>query len=208
MATSSYESDVFVNCPFDPAFKPIFDAIVFAISDCGFRPRCSLEIENAGQVRIDRILTLIRECRFGIHDISRTEADAETGLPRFNMPFELGIFLGTQRFGSGAQRRKVCLIFDKESFRCQSFISDISGQDIRSHHGKPGKAIEVVRNWLRTAHPEVSIPGGDAIAARYKLFASQLPAMCKQLKLVQKTLTFVDFMWLVSSWLRANSAVS
>ena len=27
---------VFVNCPFDKGFKPMFDAMVFAITDLGF----------------------------------------------------------------------------------------------------------------------------------------------------------------------------
>src|SRR5262249_5963635 len=30
-------------------------------------------------------------CKYGIHDISRTEVTSASGLPRFNMPLELGV---------------------------------------------------------------------------------------------------------------------
>jgi hypothetical protein len=63
-----------------------------------------LEIYNSGQVRIEKIFKLIENCQFGIHDISRTELDVESKLPRFNMPLEVGMFLGAQRFGAGRHR--------------------------------------------------------------------------------------------------------
>ncbi len=49
-------------------------------------------------------------------------------LPRFNMPLELGIFLGAKRFGSQKQKQKNGLILDREKYRYQSFCSDIAGQ--------------------------------------------------------------------------------
>ena len=45
-----YERSVFVNCPFDQRYKALFDCVVFAIIDCGFRARCALEIDDASQV--------------------------------------------------------------------------------------------------------------------------------------------------------------
>ncbi len=113
---SDFETSVFVNCPFDDAYKPMFEAIVFAVFDCGYRPRCALEAYDAGEVRIEKIAALVRNCRLGVHDISRTELNA-AGLPRFNMPFELGLFLGAKRFGNAVQRRKTCLVLDREPYR-------------------------------------------------------------------------------------------
>jgi hypothetical protein len=95
---------VFVNCPFDDAYQDLFEAIVFTIHDCGYVARSALEVDDGSQVRIDKIAALIAACRFGIHDISRTQPDTATGLPRFNMPFELGMFLGAKRYGRGAQK--------------------------------------------------------------------------------------------------------
>ena len=82
---SPYTSSVFINCPFDEAYKPIFDAIVFSVLDSGFTPRCSMEIDDSAQVRIDKIFRIIEECKYAIHDLSRTELDPEHNLPRFNV---------------------------------------------------------------------------------------------------------------------------
>ena len=103
-----YADSVFVNCPFDAEYQPIFHAIVFAIHDCGYVARCALEADDSGAVRIDKILAIIDQCKLGIHDISRTEL-SEQNLPRFNMPLELGLFLGARRFGEG-RAKKVTLI--------------------------------------------------------------------------------------------------
>ena len=110
----------------DAAYAPLFEPIIFALLDCGFTPRCALEVDDAGQVRFEKILALVKRCRFAIHDISRTELDRRNRLPRFNMPLELGLFLGAHRFGSGEQRRKACLVLDREPYRYQKFISDIA----------------------------------------------------------------------------------
>lgn len=159
----SQVQQVFINCPFDPQYKDLFEAIVFAVSDCGFRPRCALEVDDGSQIRIEKIFNIISDCRFGIHDISKTELDEGTLLPRFNMPLELGMFLGAKKYGQGEHRDKTCLILDRESYRYQKFISDISGQDIRSHGNDPRMSISIVRNWLRSSSPSITMPGGEAI---------------------------------------------
>lgn len=53
---ASYETSIFFNCPFDQPYKPTFHALVFTVFDCGYVPRCALEIDDAGQVRIEKIL--------------------------------------------------------------------------------------------------------------------------------------------------------
>lgn len=122
MPRGTYDQNVFVNCPFDPSYAPIFDAIIFAIHDCGFVARCALEENDSAQVRVEKVYGIISECRLGIHDVSRTELDTALGLPRFNMPLELGIFLGAREFGGGRQRQKRCLVLDRERFRYQAFL--------------------------------------------------------------------------------------
>ena len=101
---------------------------------------------DSSEVRIDKIARIIKDCRYGIHDISPTDSEAATGLPRFNMPLELGLFLGARRLGSKTDKTKACLIFDSERYRYQRFCSYIAGQDIQSHESNPGDAIRVVRN--------------------------------------------------------------
>jgi hypothetical protein len=144
-------ASVFINCPFDKQYQPIFDAIVFRVVACGFEPRCTLELTDAGEVRIENIYRLIARCNHSIHDISRTEVEDQSyRLPRFNMPLELGIFLGAKRFG-GRSSHKRCLIMDRAPYRYKRFISDIGGQDIKAHYMRPMNAIRHVRDWLQSA---------------------------------------------------------
>ena len=99
-------------------------------------------------MKIERI---VEECRFGINDLSAVSLDVATGLPRFNMPLELGLFLGCKRFGPPNQSKKRTLVLDRDQYRYRNFISDIAGQDIRAHGGDPDRAIWEVRDWLRLA---------------------------------------------------------
>jgi hypothetical protein len=115
LASTSATDHVFVNCPFDDEYTDTFRALIFAIRACGFLPRCARELDDGGQVRIDKLYNLISACRYGIHDISRTELDSANQLPRFNMPLELGIFLGAKHYGRPLQRQKHLLIFDTEN---------------------------------------------------------------------------------------------
>ena len=205
---TDYERNVFVNCPFDEEYRPLFEGVVFVVHDCGYIARCSLEVDDASEVRVDKITKIIGDCMFGLHDISRTEADPTSSLPRFNMPFELGLFFGAKRFGSAEQQHKKCLILDIDRYRYQRFISDIAGQDIAAHDGQPETAISRVRDWLSNATSKsVRIPGGKAMAARYTIFRQELPAMCRRVHLSVNELTFSDYVAQVEDWLGVNPRV-
>ena len=86
MKVPEYERNAFINCPFDRPYKRIFDAIVFAVFDCGFVARSAQEITNTAEIRVEKIARIIDECRFGLHDLSRTSLDRTSRLPRFNDP--------------------------------------------------------------------------------------------------------------------------
>jgi len=197
---------VFINCPFDRAYRRLFHAIVFTVHDCGYVARSALEITDASQVRVSKILNIISECRIGIHDISRTELSPKTRLPRFNMPLELGMFLGAKEFGSKKQRQKICLVLDRSPDRYRKFCSDIAGQDISTHGRNVERAIAAVRNFLRdAAPPDVLIPGGPKIYQRYLRFSKNLPAFCRALGQSKDELTFRDFTGFVAQWLKRHA---
>lgn len=204
MPHSRYDDSVFINCPFDDEYRALFNAIVFTVQDCGFLARCALEVEDSSAVRIDRIEQIITACKYGIHDISRTELDPIYHLPRFNMPLELGLFLGAKRYGRNRQKEKRCLILDRDQYRYQKFCSDIAGQDISSHEKDSEKAIILVRNWLASSVPDNILPGGKRIVERYKLFQDDLPIYCSTFYLTVEDLTFVDFRNMVTEWLKQN----
>jgi len=195
----THERDIFINCPFDRQYRRLLRALIFAVHDCGFQARSALEVEDSGEVRVHKILRIIGESPYGIHDISRMET------PRFNMPFELGLFLGAKAFGNPEQQEKRCLVLDEEAYRYQQHCSDIAGQDIRAHGGKPHVAIELVRNWLSTTPAaEGSIPSGSVLAQRYRAYRAALPDSCQKLQFNPRQLTFRDHRVLVVGWLEEN----
>lgn len=204
MTPGGYDHSVFINCPFDSRYKPLFHATVFTVEDCGFRARCALEVKDSGEERIRKIKRIIRECRYGIHDISRVQLDSATGLPRFNMPLELGLFLGAQEYGDAEQSRKRSLILDAEPYRYQKFCSDIAGQDIRYHNEQPSRLVAAVRAMLATAVGIARLPGETKIRERFSRFRKGLPELCRELHVKPGELQFTELRSLLESWMFQN----
>ncbi|HEX8210010.1 MAG TPA: hypothetical protein VF584_07470 [Longimicrobium sp.] len=199
---AAYDRSVFINCPFDDRYRPLFHAIVFAVHDCGFLARCALELEDSGEERIRKIKRIIRECQYGVHDISRVQLDSGTGLPRFNMPLELGLFLGAQEYGDAEQTEKRSLILDAEQYRYQAFCSDIAGQDIRAHGNEPKRAVSAVRGMLATALAGTArVPGEAKILSRFNSFRKALPGFCEALHVRVKELQFAETRSFVEEWI-------
>jgi len=209
-ANQAYDDNVFINCPFDKKYKPIFDAIVFAIHDAGFCARCSLEAIDSGDNRLRKIISVISECRYGIHDISRIEISRNTKLPRFNMPFECGLFWGCLEFGVKKHKEKRVLVLDSQAYRYQSSLSDIAGQDIQVHKNNPRIAIDKVRSWLNARSGRTTIPGGKAIWDHYVLFQKELTPMLRSAGITRAELNtpeyYPDYVTFVVEWLREREA--
>lgn len=199
LARQDFERNVFINCPFDTAYQPLFDAIVFAVQACGLKARCAREVSNAADFRLEKIMGIIAACQYGVHDLSRTEL-APNNLPRFNMPLELGLDLGCKRYGNRHQHGKKLLIMDTSKHRYQKFISDIAGQDIEDHRGLPGRAITRVRDWLSTATQWPGIAGGAYMGQQYLTFLKDVPDICRSRKLRPSQLTFLDLLDIIELW--------
>ena len=178
----------------------MFHAMVFAIYRCGFRSRCALEVRDSSEQRVRKIEKIISECPIGIHDISRTEPDKANNLPRFNMPFELGLFLGARAFGTGEQKKKTCLVLDSEPYRYQKFLSDIAGQDISSHEGRIDRLIDAVRNFLNAQFPERPLPASSVLHSDYLKFQGRLPELCAEAELNEDELEYIDYAWLAADY--------
>ena len=193
--------DVFINCPFSSDYISFFRAIVFTVIYSGYRPRCALEADNGAENRFNKICQIIGECRLGIHDISKTEPDAKSKLPRFNMPLELGLFLAAKRFGSGPQKDKLCIILDRKRYRYQTFISDIAGQDIHAHAGKIGEIVKEIAAWLRDEARDPDVPGGIKIGHQFRKFSRLVPSICREKNLEPGEMTFRDFRKIAEEWI-------
>jgi hypothetical protein len=201
-----YDRSVFINCPFSTEYQTIFRAILFSVYACEFQPRSALETSDSSQNRLVKIMGIIGESKFGIHDISVMKLDPKTNLPRFNMPFELGLFLAAKNFGMEIQKRKVALIIDSDIYRYRDALSDISGHDIANHGGNTEKAIHEVRNWLDSNRGgTIPLPGGTHISKQYNEFRHELPSASKKLKLDAKRLTYADLCRAMEAWLKDNA---
>lgn len=198
---------VFINCPFDDEFRPILRAMVFAIIAAGYHPRCALDATDGAEVRVGKIAAMIGECDWGIHDLSRVEVGVG-GVPRFNMPMELGLHLGARLLGERRHRRKRALILDAERHRYDQALSDISGQDIESHNNDSDVAIRCVRNWLSEHRPANAdpLPGAAAMQADYRQYQAEVGPLIAHRRLDPDDLTHSDYLFLVRGWLQVRGA--
>jgi hypothetical protein len=95
-------------------------------------------------------------------------------LPRFNMPYELGLDIGASEYGSTRLKTKRILILETERYHYQKVISDIAGQDIENHNDDPKTLITKVRNWFSAKFPDATIVGQSEIWITYNQFIDDL----------------------------------
>lgn len=50
---------------------------------------------------------------------------------------------------------KKFLILEKEKYRYQRVLSDISGNDIKAHKDDPEQIVKVVRDWFKPTNPNI-----------------------------------------------------
>jgi hypothetical protein len=202
--------DVFINCPFDKTYKNLFEATLFTIAVCGYRARCALEEDDSGDIRFGKLCRLIAESPRSIHDLSRTEV-GDNELPRFNMPFELGLTLGAKQFGGAKFGSKTALIMVREPNRLPAYLSDLGGNDPKAHHGEVGRLIAIVRRYLGSRSNAAPLPGQKSLVDRFEQFKSDLPriAATRQIKghEIDALQNYRDYAWFLAEFLKANPAL-
>lgn len=164
-----FERNVFVNCPFDTEYLPLLRPLLFTIIYLELEPRIALENLDSGTARIEKIIGLITESKFAIHDLSRLKAEQAGEYYRLNMPFELGLDVGCRRFRDGRWSQKQCLILETQRYRYQAALSDMSNSDIGVHNDDPAEVVSEIRNWLNNV-ADLHAPGPSAIWARFNEF--------------------------------------
>ena len=172
-------NNVFINCPFDEAYRDCFEAILFTVTIAGYSAHCALEEGDSGDIRFDKLCRLILKSDLTIHDLSRTEL-GRTGLPRFNMPLELGLTLGAKRFGPEPQTAKRLLIMVAKPFEMPQYLSDLGGNDPQSHASKPDEVVRIVRDYLHETPDGEMLPGPSHLQALFATFRRNLPSMAKR----------------------------
>ena len=155
---------VFINCPFDADYAPLFDAIVFASVCCGFMPRCALESGTVAEPRIARITRAIFGSKYSIHDLSRCTGAGSENLARFNMPLELGIAMA-RRFMDPADEHD-WLVLVPRGHAYLKFVSDLAAYDPATHDGSVQSIITAVVAWLATRRDAIQpVTPSDVLAA-------------------------------------------
>jgi hypothetical protein len=168
-------ASVFLNIPYDRKFERLFLAYICGVSAFGLIPRATLEIPS-GTRRLDRILDLLRTCRYSIHDLSRVELDnRKPRTPRFNMPFELGLTVALERISSNFQHDwYVC---EAVGPRLMKSLSDLNGTDPQIHGGTVNGVFEGVCNIFVRQNRQPTVQQMKNI---YREVLKRLPIVTRQ----------------------------
>lgn len=144
-------NDVFINCPFDNKFNnDILRPLLFVLLRYGLSPKLSLNRSDSGELRLEKIIGLMKECTYSIHDLSKLKLKRSEKIARMNMPFELGIDWGLRNCGIEKYKGKKFLILTSEKYEYKKALSDISGYDVENHENNTENLIKIVRDWLIT----------------------------------------------------------
>jgi len=142
---------VFLNIPFDLGFEDLYLAYIVGLTQLGWRVNATLAVPNQG--RLETIIELIEESNFSIHDLSRIELS--NGIPRFNMPVELGLVLYRSHVTKGRHR---VYVFERRAHRAQRSTSDINGIDPKIHNGTAKGVMSGLRNIFRQPGDVTTVP--------------------------------------------------
>lgn len=184
---------------------PFFEGIIFTISACGYRPRCALEDEDGADIRLDKLCRIIRQCPRSVHDLSRT-AIGESGFPRFNMPFELGLTIGATLFGGVKRKSNTAVIMVREPYQLPTYLSDLGGNDPRAHNNQVVEVVRIVRNYLGTGPSGVPLPGPALLMTRLRQFQQAVPVMAAEKGIGRDELdalkSYRDYSYFLSDYLK------
>ena len=117
---------VFINCPYDEKYKELFFALIYMCEVNDLEPIFAACDESSSD-RMTNIYNCIIKSKYAIHDISRIK----DRIPRFNMPFELGMYY--MHIREKAKNKKM-LILEGEKNKSDKTISDLSGLEIKCHN--------------------------------------------------------------------------
>lgn len=144
-----FDKNVFINCPFNKDYiNDLLKPILYIIIQNGFNPRLALEISDSSQFRLDKIIQIIKECKYSIHDLSKVKAIKKGEYARMNMPFELGIDYGIKSINDEYMSKKQFLILEAVKYDYMKALSDINGLDIKVHENKTKKIFECLYAWM------------------------------------------------------------
>jgi hypothetical protein len=160
MRKRAQRESAFLNIPYDEHYESLYLGFIAGLCAFGLRPRATIEIPGARR-RLERIIQLIRGCRYSFHDLSRVEIDRNLpATPRFNMPFELGLAVD---WALGANPKHEWFVFESKAHRLEKSLSDLNGTDPHVHDGTPHGVLRGLVNALSRKVHDPNLTQLDAI---------------------------------------------
>jgi hypothetical protein len=145
MRKRARQESAFLNIPYDRRYESLYLAFIAGLCAFGLRPRATIEIPSTKR-RLERIIELIRGCRYSFHDLSRVQLDRNSPTtPRFNMPFELGLAVD---WALGANPKHEWFVFESRAHRLEKSLSDLNGTDPHVHDGTAHGVLRGLTNAL------------------------------------------------------------
>ena len=169
MARAKRIESVFLNVPYDKPFEDLYLAYIVGLTQLGLAVNATLAVPNQG--RLETIIELIERSDFSIHDLSRIELSR--GIPRFNMPVELGVALYRSHVSRGRHR---VFVFESKAFRTQRSTSDINGIDPQIHGGTPRGVMAGLRNVFSQPGDVTTVP---EMLASFREVKRKLPELLR-----------------------------
>jgi hypothetical protein len=142
-AGAETRDNAFLNVPYDRRYERLYLAFIGGLSAFGLAPRATVELAGSRR-RLERIVRVLRSCRYSFHDLSRVSLDRNPpATPRFNMPFELGLAVSP-----GRSRAHEWFVFEERRHRLTKSLSDLNGTDPHIHDGRPEGVLRALTNAL------------------------------------------------------------
>jgi hypothetical protein len=171
MPASAPGLEVFLNFPFDARYERMYLALIAGVTALGLNPHCVLEIKTTAD-RLNRLLTLISECQYSVHDLSRVQLSADRPrCPRFNMPFELGMTIAR---ADKLESDTHWIVLEEKPYRLQKSLSDLNGYDPFVHKGTVTGLLQALLDAFEDPAHSVSMAEMKASYTALRIVAAQL----------------------------------
>lgn len=202
-----FRTSVFINCPFDEQYKFLLRPMLFTLLYVGLIPRLASERSDSLEQRIEKILSLVKECRYSIHDLSRLKAEKAEEFFRLNMPFELGIDYGCRRIANNHLRTKRSLILEAKRYDIQKALSDLNGVDIKSHDNDPVQTVRALQHWFIETVGLTDVDSPSVIWDRFNKFSYDFYLTRKAQGYSKDDLNMMpvpQYIRFITQWIKAN----
>ena len=147
----------------------MLEAMIFCVVRSGMTARLASESLEAGQSRLEKIIHLIENCKYSIHDLSRAVSKKKGEAFRMNMPFELGLDMGRRRAPDNQKADKKFVVFEQAPYELKRCLSDLNGVDVQFHRNNVDQVLKKVRDFLRVEAGK-ALPGAAALEQEYYTF--------------------------------------